>query len=1198
MTDTRPQPIDQPQRISALDTAACVLVEAPAGSGKTDLLTRRFLALLAEVEDPQQIVAITFTRAAAAEMRHRILSELERACTADEGTNDAFAMHTLARRAVEHSQRCGWQLLELPTQLRITTIDAFCRSLAQQQPLLNGMGNNLELAEQPDELYRQAARATLEQLDEQTTDVARAVEQLLRWRDNNWSDLEALIVEMLGARERWMQDFVLDRAVDWDELRHKLEAPMLAALRTYLLELEELVDQVPAARETLHQMAALAYANSEGQKQATLAQMDAFPEAYDASADELSQLLQVWHELNSLLRTGKGEWKSKHDARDGFPPALREAKQRLASLIAGLGAVEGLSAHLDLLALQPDAGYEEEEWRIVQACFVVLRQAAAHLQIAFNEAGRVDFTQIAQMARLVLASEGEPSDAALAAADGIRHLLIDEFQDTSRSQYLLLQQLLGAWPEREGRTCFAVGDPMQSIYLFRGADVELFLRLKHEGLATPYDEPLVFRHAPLGANFRTAPTLVESINAFFAALDARADGSGIHFHRATPARPVEHDAAIETHLRFMPARQVAGTEEGLARRMRIEAKAAELDEIVGLIAAEAPRIAAAAAEGRRHRVAVLGRTVSVLRPIAAALREAGIGFRAIGLERLMDRPEVQDALQLARALLVPLDRVAWISVLRAPWCGLTLAQLHLLVSDDDKQLQRRAIPELLEERAALLTGEARIAVEHLQRVAERALELRRMQPENALGTWLEQVWSMLGGAQTVDATGAANLQLLWQKLDQLPQCEQDLLGPNLTAALDKLTALPDPTVSEQAGVQLMTIHKSKGLEFEVVVLPDMQAMGKETQSDMLLWLERGLDSNELGEDLTEFLIAPLAGKGGQSGKAKNWVGQQIRRREQQEMRRLLYVAMTRARERLHLFALVRTHEKEGEVEIEVPRKGLLATAWPALESLATARFKEWSAEQTTTPREIASLAASTDAAVIEFPKQTPRKPGVIRRLSAALLPEVRSGSAESNAQLAVGSEDALLYARHEGGIESRTLGNMVHELLEEYALQRVRGTAETARAAMQARRQRCLSLARAVGLQMQTAEEMIAQAMEMATASTYDAKGAWLLEPHADASSESAWTGMVRGQLRNVRVDRLFRAGARPLSDDQTHWWIVDYKTAHVEAGTLEELRKTFQPQLHSYAEILRALHGQAVQIRCALFYPRSQQFDWWTPPQ
>ena len=158
---SRAVPSDQEQREHALNPENSILVQAPAGSGKTDLLTRRFLRLLVEIEDPAKIVAITFTKAAAAEMRHRILAKLENAATQPEpAADDAFSMEALAHRAFVHSQVLGWNLLDQPAQLRISTIDSFCRDIALQQPLLSGLGDGLDIFENPEELYRRASRRT------------------------------------------------------------------------------------------------------------------------------------------------------------------------------------------------------------------------------------------------------------------------------------------------------------------------------------------------------------------------------------------------------------------------------------------------------------------------------------------------------------------------------------------------------------------------------------------------------------------------------------------------------------------------------------------------------------------------------------------------------------------------------------------------------------------------------------------------------------------------------------------------------------------------------------------------------------------------------------------------------------------------------------------------------------------------------
>ena len=173
-------PPDQAQRECALDPTRSILVRAPAGSGKTDLLTRRFLRLLAEVDDPAHIVAITFTKAAAAEMRNRILIELEKAADGAPPVRpeDEFSMEALAHRALKRSHALGWNLLQLPSQLRISTIDSFCREIALRRPLLSTLGGGLDISQQPDEVYRRAASRTLHQLGAGSAD-------LRRWRSRH-----------------------------------------------------------------------------------------------------------------------------------------------------------------------------------------------------------------------------------------------------------------------------------------------------------------------------------------------------------------------------------------------------------------------------------------------------------------------------------------------------------------------------------------------------------------------------------------------------------------------------------------------------------------------------------------------------------------------------------------------------------------------------------------------------------------------------------------------------------------------------------------------------------------------------------------------------------------------------------------------------------------------------------------------------
>ena len=1078
-------PPDQAQRAAALDPTRSVLVRAPAGSGKTTLLVERFLHLLAQVDQPGQVLAITFTIPAAAEMRNRVLDELQKTDPSP-----------VARRVLQHSQTLGWNLSNLPAQLRISTIDSFCRDLALQQPLLSGLGGGLQIASQPKELYRRAARRTLEQLGGHDGSLIAAIESLLLWRDNNWNEIENLLVDMLENRDRWMHPFLLDPDPDWTALRDRLQRP--------------------------------------------------------------------------FTRAG---------AAGSAPVNCTEA-----------------------------------EWDIIRACFTLLRHAAAQLQVVFAETGTVDFIQVAQIAlRVLKGDEGELADAALGVADGIRHLLVDEFQDTSRRQHQLLAGLIAAWPGREERTCFVVGDQVQSIYGFRDADAELFPRVEQLGLEIAGDQPLLFDVVQLQANFRSAPPLLDRLNRMFAQIFAAVDGSNVTFVASIPARRDRTQPGLRLvadepppgtlHLEFVPetmrsnARGFSADRQKEIKNQREAAQQRQIDEMVAIVRGHLPRILQARAAGEKYRVAILGRTRKVLAPVAAALRQAGIPIRAVDLEELRRRPEIIDALALARALVNPHDRVSWLGVLRAPWCALSLADLHLLAgSDGNLGLLARAVPDLLAERIHLLSSDGRGAAQRVLHALAFSGNLLSSQPALSPGTWLEQVWLELGGAQCVDAAAHANLDLLWQKIDSLPQGEQDLFGSALDAAINELKAQPDPASSGDCGVQLMTIHKSKGLEFEVVIVPEMQAAENRQPLRMLSWLERGLVEPDDSGEVTEFLIAPFQPRGSESGNAKKWVDDIRRDREKQELHRLFYVAATRARDELHLFA--RLNYKSGPESASVlvpPNNSLLATAWPALQEETRQRFAAWlAAEQA---GEVESIAAGVENPAAIAATGSPAR---LRRLPSGFsIPQPASAAAPAESVLLGMGQ---LYERHEGALPSRALGIAVHFLFQHLAHALATEPWDAALAALSQLEPRVVSHIRALGIDRVSAGGIAAKAHQIVRKASADSVAQWILAPHPAAENEVRWTGVIAGNLRTVQVDRVFRAGPAPHAAvkpaDANTWWIIDYKTAHEDglnpSAALPDLRRSFSPQLEAYAKFLRAMHGAAPAICAGLYYPRMMLFDWW----
>jgi ATP-dependent helicase/nuclease subunit A len=196
--------VDAVQRERALDPTQSFIVQAPAGSGKTELLTQRFLRLLACVEAPEEILAITFTKKAAAEMRSRIRDALQKAAKEPQPTSPHHQKTwQLAQAALRQDALFQWGLLHNPNRLRIKTIDAFNTLLTRQLPLLSHFGALPEIMDFPQALYTQAVQTFLSHLEEKVA-WSQPIAKLLLHLDNNMQAAEALLVNMLAKRDQWL----------------------------------------------------------------------------------------------------------------------------------------------------------------------------------------------------------------------------------------------------------------------------------------------------------------------------------------------------------------------------------------------------------------------------------------------------------------------------------------------------------------------------------------------------------------------------------------------------------------------------------------------------------------------------------------------------------------------------------------------------------------------------------------------------------------------------------------------------------------------------------------------------------------------------------------------------------------------------------------------------------------------------------
>ncbi len=237
--------------------------------------------------------------------------------------------------------------------------------------------------------------------------------------------------------------------------------------------------------------------------------------------------------------------------------------------------------------------------------------------------------------------------------------------------------------------------------------------------------------------------------------------------------------------------------------------------------------------------------------------------------RLSERQELLDLLSLTRALVHPMDRIAWLGVLRAPWCGLILDDLHRLSGSDGSAFKRLSVLELIDVHQHLLSADGHRRLARTADILRRAIDLRWRQAEvPSFASWIERTWRTLGGPACLEAAAYENAQVFFSLLDVLPP---DGLAPftgEFAAELDRLFAQPDPSVSERCGIQLMTIHKAKGLGFDVVIVPGLDRSASGDDNTLVCSLER-IDPWQPGE--TEFLAAPIGLHGDETHPLYRWV---------------------------------------------------------------------------------------------------------------------------------------------------------------------------------------------------------------------------------------------------------------------------------------------------------------------------------------
>ncbi len=1115
---------DAAARLLAVKPDRSVLVQAPAGSGKTTLLVERYIALLGCVEAPEEILAITFTRKAAAEMRRRILGYLDP--NRQEWLDHERGIH---ERVLAISDRVSaWGLLDNPQRMQIRTIDSFCHSLARTMPIASQLGPVPRPADQPQRLYRAAAREALEGKDGGGD--SAACQKLLAWCDHNHHQVESLIAQLLAKREQWLRIIgstgTLDRSaqdalLSWVVERTLSEArdALVASFKTHHLDITQLLGALSEAGHWL---------KNNDHADSPFAMLAGISELPKASVDHLD----LWKTIAEALVKKTGGWRKQFTKTHGFAPKTLQ-KDQISAIVDALEQDTELADRLREVTGQPDPHYSDAEWEILEALVDVLRAAAVRLTLLFAQTGQSDFTAMSTAALQGLGDEESGfSDLALYLDRTIQHILVDEYQDTNQTQFHLLEKLLQGWDAEPERTLFVVGDPMQSIYRFREAEVGLFVQTRDRGIQGHQLEA-----AKLTDNFRSSQTIVDWVNRYLG-----------------PLFPMQEDIAAGA-IAYAPS-QATIDEPGEVLTLGFETSEEEAQAVADHI----ENALIQHANDSDYSAAIIVRARSHLSAIIPALQQRNIRFRAVKLDKLIDRPVVQDLMALTRVVLNSQERAPILALLRSPMVGLTLTELVTLTQESHEALSRNHLESLPNE-----------AKQRALRVFDLIDQLSELIGRRPLAELVEGAWYRLGGpACHVHHNPDQQMSEASTYLDALAQAEANGLMADWNDFLEWLEGSNTDGGPNSSDVKLdvLTMHAAKGLEWDAVVIPNLQAKPNQSDQSLLYWLPVPLADEDHG-----VLIAPLSASSDNTSSPRvSLIKKEQRLRERFESLRLMYVATTRAKKSLWLSAII---PGSSEKEFKPISGSLLETIWPSLSGPFQASMTQTETCPTTnipadhqpesepTEPEISASSPMIEQSLYHPPAGwSPSWPSALAWTPTAT-PHERSDEVEFNW----------------AGAQARRSGTVMHYLLE--AVGRV--GIESVQAPDIARLcDKIPSLLTMMGTRPD-ALETVAEHIEKTFRSVLEsATGRWILSnQHQDSQCEYPLAGLVDGQWINAVIDRTF-------IDAEGRRWIIDYKSGHHAgsdlAGFLEQEAERYQDQLALYAKLFSQLGPEPVVT--ALYLP------------
>lgn len=1135
MNHAAPIQIAERSQRAAAFPAASVWVSASAGSGKTKVLTDRVLALLLSGTAPHKILCLTFTKAAAAEMSNRINERLASWVTMDEDPlwQQLADLHPDRpdRPLLDRARRLFARVLDAPGGLQISTIHGFCQSLLRRFPLEAGVTPHFTVMDERD---AREALATAQELciahahrgdDTALADALKLI--TARVHESHFADL---MDALAGCRTKLARMFEA----------HGGLANTVRALRRHL-RLPEDATELSVLTEACRDAA------FDG---AALARVCGALDGGSATDRERAASLRAWLGAAETRIAGFDAYAAIFLTLEDEPRARMATKAVVAALPDSLVIMEAEARRLCAVRQLCKAA------RVAANTEALLRLGARMLDIYTGEKSRrglLDYDDLIQTARRLVERDGAAAWVLYKLDGGLDHILIDEAQDTNPDQWAIVDALTREFFAGEGahagmspqpRTVFAVGDRKQSIYGFQGAAPDEFDRMQDVMSARIADVQQQWRDVALNVSFRSVPAVLDAVDLVFTQPLAR-DGVVRENDDMTHIAARAGDGGL---VELWPAVEPEATDDAPPWMPPVERKRGDSPSarLAALVARRIERMVSSGEtlESRNRPIragdimVLVRRRTGFVEDLVRQLKTRGVAVAGVDRMVLTDQMAVMDLMALGRFLLLPDDDLTLATVLKGPLVDLTEEELFVLAHG-------RGPKRLWEVLSAYAGSVSRFGAAHAV-LADLLAKTDYLTPVELYG----HVLVACEGRKKLLARLGRDAEDPIDEFMTLALAYQDDHAPSLQGFLHWLSA-GDAEIKrdlDSAGgdaVRVITVHGAKGLQAPIVFLPD--TMQAPTFQDRLLWTS--------GDTPLMLWCAAAA----EIDPVTRAVRQSLADAQDREYRRLLYVAMTRAEDRLYVCGW-QTRRPRGGIATwyELVKAGLAAS--PRTETMTDPFLAE---DGTLSSAEVTRLFSR------QGPMPEPEKAAHARNHLPPLPawahedapPEQTPPRPLAPSRAALPDPPAASPLKDDGRRRFQR-GLIIHRLLQslpELPPQRRRSAAEAfvARPAWQL-----------------DAEERSALVREtMAVLETEDF--APLFAP-GTSRAEVPVTGLLGRFVLSGQVDR--------LAVTDTEVWIIDYKTNRPPPHAAVDVDRAYVYQMAAYRRALQAIYPDR-EIHCVLLW-------------